>query len=292
MKAVIVLGVTSMLGREVTRQLLNEGVEVIGAGRQPDSDIRVDLGSDHAPVFHKPYKADVLIHCASAFGCDSPEGLRENFRVNVGGCLQTLEIAREAGVKKIVYAGTVSSDPSFNLDPMGGYGFSKAEAERILDWGITRAGGSFCSLSLTQLWDTEGLCCAHQPWFGRIVAYASRGLNLKMPTSNGGRNFMHVSDAACLLIRAAQTDLTGIHAVVHPMDVDLVELARAAYQVFGKGGSVVIDSNKAPFRKVAFPKEDGVFARLGFQPALKPLQGLERIRDAGTADQFGPMDVQ
>jgi nucleoside-diphosphate-sugar epimerase len=203
-----------------------------------------------------------------------------------------LEVAEVAGVKKIVYAGTGSSDPSFNLDPMSVYGFSKAEAERILDLGITRTGGSFCSLRLTQLWDTEGLCCTHQPWFGRIVAYASHGLNLKMPTSNGSRNFMHVSDAAHLLIQAAQTDLTGVHAVAHPMDVDLLELARTAFQVFGKGGSVVIDPNKTPFRKVEFTKENGVFARLGFQPLLSPLQGLERIRDAGTADRFGPMDVQ
>ncbi|MCK9607892.1 MAG: NAD(P)-dependent oxidoreductase [Methylomonas sp.] len=292
MNSVILVGATSMLGLEVARQLLSEGTEVIGAGRQIDSNIRVNLGSDQEPVFQKPYKADVVIHCASAFGVDSPEGLRENLRVNVGGCFQVLEIAREAEAKKIVYAGTGFSDPSFNLDPMGVYGFSKAEAERILDWGITRAGGTFCSLRLPQLWDTDGMCCVHQPWFGRIVAYASRGLSLKMPTSNGVRNFMHVSDAVRLLILASQTDLTGVHTVAHPIDVDLVELARSAYQVFGKGGSVVIDQNKAPFRKVAFPKEDGVYARLGFEPALTTLQGLERIREAGTSDRFGPMDVQ
>lgn len=292
MKSVIVVGATSMLGREVARQLLIEGIVVISAGRQQDSDIRVDLGSDQTPVFRKPCRADVLIHCASAFGGDCPEGIRENFRVNVGGCVQTLEIAQETGAMKIIYAGSVSSDPMLESRAVGSYGFSKAEAERILDWGMTRRGGMFCSLRLTQLWDMEGLCCTHQPWFGRIVAYASRGLTLKMPIANGTRNFMHVSDAARLLIRAAQENLGAVHAVAHPTDVNLWELAQTAYQVFGKGGGVVIDPTKTPFRKIDFPREEGVFKMLGYQPALTPEQGLVKIRDAGTADQFGPLDVQ
>lgn len=292
MKSAIVVGASSMLGQELSRQLVNEGLEVITAGRQPSSDIKIDLGTEQPPVFSRPYKADILYHCASAFGGDSPAGLRENFRVNVGGCLQTLEIAQETGVQKIVYAGSGFSDSTFSSDPMGGYGFSKAEAERILEWGINRLGGAFCSLRLTQLWDTDGLCCTHQPWFGRIVAYASRGLTLKMPRSNGGRNFMYVSDAAQLLIRAAQQDFTGVHALAHPMDIDLADLARLAYEVFGKGGGVEIDPSKTPFRKVAFPREDGVFMRLGYQPEISLQKGLEMIRDTGTAERFGPMDVQ
>jgi nucleoside-diphosphate-sugar epimerase len=292
MKAVIVVGDTSMLGREVISQLLNDEVEVIRAGRRLGSDIWVDLGSDQAPLFHKHYEADVLIHCASAFGRDSSEGLRENFRVNVGGCVPILEIAKKAQVNKIVYAGTASSGAHFKHDPMGVYGFSKAEAEHILDWGISRLGGSFCSLRLTQLWDTEGLCCAHQPWFGRIVAYASRGLDLKMPISNGSRNFMHVSDVARILIRASKNDLTGIHTVGNSLDVDLVELAHSAYEVFGMGGGVVIDPQKNPFRKILFSRDDFVYSVLGCEPMLTPLEGLERIRDAGTSHRFGPMDVQ
>lgn len=292
MKSAIVVGASSMLGRELARQLIKEGIEVITAGRRPDSDIWVDLGADQLPEFGRPYTADVLFHCASAFGGDSPEGLRENFRVNVGGCLQILEMAREAGVNKIVYAGSGFSDPMFNADPMGVYGFSKAEVERILYWSMTRTGGIFTSLRLTQLWDTEGLCCTHQPWFGRIVAYASRGLTLKMPSSEGGRNFIHVSDAARLLIRAAQNDLMGVHAVAYPADIDLADMACLAYGVFGKGGGVVIDASKTPFRKVAFPREDRIFMRLGYQPKISLQKGLEMIRDAGTAERFGPMDVQ
>jgi len=292
MRSAIVVGASSMLGAKLSCQLVNEGINVVSAGRRPHDDIWVDLGCDQLPRFSRPCTADVLFHCASAFGGDTLEGLRENFRINVSGCIHILEIAREAQVNKIVYSGTAFSDQSFKDDPMGAYGFSKAEAERILAWGITRLGGTFSSLRLTHLWDTEGLCCAHQPWFGRIVAYASRGKTLKMPQSNASRNFMYVSDAAQLLIRAARQDFTGVHTLGHPTDIDLVQLAQLAYAVFGKGGTVVIDPGKAPFRKVAFPREDGVYANLGYQPGTTPQQGLEMIRDAGTADRFGPMDVQ
>ena len=106
MKSAIIVGASSMLGRELARQLINDGIEVITAGRRPDSDIRVDLGGEQVPVFSRTYTADVLFHCASAFGGDNPDGLRENFRVKVGGCQQTLEIARETSANKIVYAGS------------------------------------------------------------------------------------------------------------------------------------------------------------------------------------------
>ncbi|MFJ7565824.1 NAD-dependent epimerase/dehydratase family protein [Herminiimonas sp. NPDC097707] len=293
MKAVVVLGATSMLGREITRQLSNKGVEIISAGRHLDSDIVVNLGSSDAPTFRKSVQAEVLIHCASAFGGDDLDGVKQNLSVNMAGCAQVLDIVQHTGVRKIVYAGSLSSDQLVESGiPLGAYGFSKGEAERILQWGMTKIGGDFCSLRLTQLWDTEGACCTHQPWFGRIVAYASHGLTLKMPTADGPRNFMHVSDAAQLLIRAADSSLAGIRPVSFPVDTDLLEFARQANVVFDRGGSIEIDAAKKPFRKMYFPKDESVFDLLGFHPRISLEDGLTLIRNAGTAEAFGPLDVQ
>lgn len=93
MKSAIIVGASSMLGRELARQLINEGIKVITAGRRPDSDIRIDMGSDQLPEFGRSYTVDVLFHCASAFGGDSPEGLREKcsrecrrLPANIGDC--------------------------------------------------------------------------------------------------------------------------------------------------------------------------------------------------------------
>lgn len=293
MKIVVVLGATSMLGREIARQLVTDGVKVVRAGRHPDNDIVVDLGSGAPPKLSSMQQADVLIHCASAFGGDSQQGISENLNVNVAGCVQVLNIVQQTGVRKVVYAGSLSSDPL--IEPgisLSSYGFSKAEAERILDWGMAKTGGDFCSLRLTQLWDTEGACCSHQPWFGRIIAYASRGLVLNMPDAEGARNFMHVSDAARLLIRAAGTSFTGIHPVSFPVDTDILEFARRANIAFGQGGAIKIDATKKPFRKMQFPKDESVFEALDFRPGISLDDGLRLISQAGTAAAFGPLDVQ
>ena len=292
MNSVVVLGATSMLGCEIVRQLSAAGIEVIRAGRHESNDIVVNLGSDLMPDFGTAVRAEVMIHCASAFGDETPDGISENLRVNLGGCIQTFEIIRRSGISRLLYAGSISSYPTIESGSISSYGFSKSEAERILKWGMTKYGGDFCSLRLTQMSDTEGICCSHQPWFGRIVAYASRGLPLKMPISQSPRNFMHVYDAAKLMIRAAEAHLEGIHAVTYPIDIDFYEFAKAACRVFGKNGSVIIDPIKTPFRKVNYPRNDELFRQLGYKPQISPEQSLELIREAGTSDRFGPMDVQ
>lgn len=292
MNSVIVIGSTSMLGREVIKQLTAKGISVIKAGRDHNNDIAVELGSGRAPEFVRPCKADVVIFCASSFCNDSYEGVIENLRVNLSGCIEALQIYRQSSALRMIYAGTVSSNPDFEQHAIGAYGFSKAEAERVLQWSLEQIGGQFCSLRFSQLWDTEGFCCKHQQWFGRIIAYASRGLVLKMPPSHGNRNFLHVSDAAQLLVRAAESDLEGIHAASYPEDIDLYHVAREAYKIFSNGGDVVIDNSKLPFRAVNFPKEKEIYDYLNFYPEISLPYGIQMIRDAGTADNFGPMDVQ
>ena len=293
MKRVVVLGATSMLGREVERQLRIGGIEVIRAGRSEDSDVVIDLGSGKPPVFSAQGVADSLIHCAASFGGDHHAGIRLNIVVNVGGAADVLEIAASMNIRHIVYAGSLFSDSGVTPgEALNAYGFSKQEAERALEWGMQREGKSFCSLRLPQLWDTDGDCCRHQPWFGRIIAYASRGLTLNMPAPGGKRNFMHVVDAARLLVLAASNRLTGVHLATHPTDIDMHELALAAYRIFGCGGDVIIDSRKVPFKQFVIPHMPDTFEALSYMPQISPTEGIELIRDAGTASRFGPVDVQ
>ncbi|MFT3848110.1 MAG: NAD(P)-dependent oxidoreductase [Propionivibrio sp.] len=293
MKRVVLLGATSMLGREVERQLRLVGMDVTRAGRSEDCDVVIDLGSGKPLKWTKQCEADVLIHCAAAFYGDDPEGIQSNFRTNVLGAVDTLELAKRMGCDRIVYAGSLSSEVLLEPErPMTSYGMSKLEAERVLNWGVTKEGGTFCSLRFTQLCDTEGLCCMHQPWFGRIIAYASRGLILRMPESEGPRNFLHVSDAARLLIESARSNLSGVYSVTHPRDVDLYALALEACEMFGQGGQVQIDGNKQPFRKIFLPDDRHVFDVLSLEPEVDASHVLRLIQEAGTASRFGPVDVQ
>lgn len=289
MNRVVVVGARSMLGGEVLRQLSEAGIEALSAGRDRGNDIVVDLGSGVMPTSDR--QADTLFLLASAFGGNTETGRLDNIRTNVAGCAEVVALANAVGARKLLFAGTSFSYLTLSQETMAGYGFTKSIAEQVLQWHCDATGSSFCSLRFGPLWDTGGRCCAHQPWFGRIIAYASRGLAIAMPPSHGPRNYMHVSDAARLLIGAAQQQIKGVHAVCHPHDIDSFELAKAAYRIFGHEMRAFIAQEKTPFRKVEFPSDASFFESLNIRPTIELPDGLRLIQEAGTAGRFGPMDV-
>ncbi|WCH22657.1 NAD-dependent epimerase/dehydratase family protein [Aeromonas salmonicida] len=289
----IVLGGRSMLGLKLRQLLEARGHQVWLVGRGQDDDFWLELGASRDIELPAGFKADVLFHCAASFSDDSLEGIGQNISVNVAACHQVLELARAAGIFALVYAGTIGSD--FELLEAGqqpnSYTLSKAQAEQWLQMGMRLQGGSFCSVRLTQLWDDEGLCCVHQPWVGRIIAYASRGMDLNMPVSLGPRNFLHVEDAATLMLLAAENRLSGIYPACAQVSIDMFTLALRAFSLFNAGGKVTLDSSKKPFRHVKFSEDFTLYKRLGYFPKIAILDDISRIKSAKTAPAFGPMDV-
>ena len=284
-----IIGAGSMLGKELVRQLLNTGQTVIKIGRGVDNDIVFDLVSEFNPDSCKGLKADVILHCASTFEGDSIVGAKINFQTNALGCLNVFSLMDTLSCRYCCYAGTVTSYEDFDPMRMNGYGLSKAQGEAILEWRLSNA---FCSLRLTGLYDTEGVCCTHQPWFGRIVAYASRGEPLKLPSSLGKRNYMHISDAASLMIASAEKELTGCWSACHSESYDHAEIAELAFHVFGSGGNAIIDETKSPFRRVNYPSGQPLFNRILHEPKITMVEGLNLIVSSGFSGNFGPMDVQ
>ncbi len=290
MKTAAVIGAGSMLGRQLIQRLHDLGVETLTAGRGPKDDIRFDL-RDAAIAVPASLAAGAVFHCAAGFAGDSDEGLRENFALNAASAIATGDLVRQLGAPVLVYAGSASSDPALDPANFTSYGLTKAIAEQVLRWTMHRHGGRFCSLRFTQLYDTDGRCCHHQPWFGRIIAYASRGLDMRMPPSLGARNLLHVRDAAGLMIRAAISEVSGELSVTHPESQTWQQIADIAYDVFGQGGQVIQAPEKAPFRAVNFPDASQVFGLLGLSPTIGMRDGIEMIKSAGTAPAFGPMDI-
>lgn len=289
MKTAAIVGSRSMLGAKLAALLRARNVEVISIGRSRDDDILAELGLVPAIMPEIDSAADALFHCAASFCGDDPAGHRQNLSVNGGSAGLVSEIAQKLGAKAFVYAGSAFSDKNAQ-ENYGSYGFTKHLAEQAFIALGPDIGFRFVSLRFSQFYDTEGRCCAHQPWFGRIIAYASRGLDLRMPASLSPRNFMHVEDAAEAMIRAAEEPVHGIIPISHPENLTSDELAALAYDTFAAGGRPIIVPDKAPFR--AFRFQDGAESLTAL--ALRPRSmraGLEGIRDAGTANAFGPMDV-
>ena len=290
MKKAAVIGARSMLGSHVVAQLQACGVETLSVGRSSEDDLFFDL--EGAPAGTSGASADIVFHCASSFGDDSDAGLRQNYATNTTSSLGVAELVLRLNARALVYAGSIWSYEDLNRDRFTSYGLTKALAEQMLNWQLHKQGKLFCSLRLSQLYDTEGRCRAHQPWFGRIIAYASRGATIRMPDSRGSQNFLHVRDAADLMIRAAERGLSGVHAAVNPSPLSYRDIADIAYAVFDRGGTVEVAPEKTPFRPVDTPAAGETLTSLGKLSLITMHEGISGIRDAGTAGAFGPMDVK
>lgn len=293
LKTVAVIGARSMLGTALVAQLRAAGARVLSIGRSEDCDIALDLDKPSTALPTVVPPVDAIFHCAAAFADDSDEGRVTNGRVNALACFDVLRLMAHLQCSTCIYAGSLFSTVGVEMQGRSSYGLSKSLGEQVLTWGLMerQVGGIFCSLRFPQLYDVEGRCCQHQPWFGRIVAYASRGMDLNMPAPGGARNFLHVHDAARLLIQAWRDNVTDIWDIVHPESRDYLQIAQCAYNVFGSGGRVEIEQTKQPFRALHWPSGEPAFNRLDMWPEIDMEQGLRMIRDAGHAGSFGPVDV-
>ena len=291
MKTAAVIGANSMLGTQLVSVLSSMGVGILSIGRFAEADIHLDLNKGFLSPLPENARADVIFHCAASFADDSHEGIRRNFQTNTAGCLWVLELAEHLETKSIVYAGSVSSMEALEPDRFTSYGFTKSQAEMVLAWGMRRRNRRFCSLRFSQIYDTAGACVRHQPWLGRIIAYAARGLDVKLPKSDGVRNFFHLDDAVSMLVAAGESSASGIFDVVHPESFTYEEIVTAAYAIFGKGGHALVDLAKTPFRPIHFPDSEHTFRLLGKSPTVSIVDGIIRIRDQETWAAFGPLDV-
>lgn len=288
---VIIIGHTSMLGGSLSRLLQKNGYTVITCGRDNSSDIQLDLKRGFIREIPSDLKAGAIFHCAAFFGDDSIEGCRINDLVNAHSCYWVIEMCASVGCRQLIYAGTTFSYKVPGTDEINSYGFSKARAEDILQWGLSRFDIGFTSLRFPQLYDENGECCRHQPWFGRIIAYASSDKLLRMPSSNGIRNFIHVNDAALMMSAAFENKVFGCLGISHPESLSYKDIAAMAYEIFSSKVGFVEIPEKIPFREIFFPDGTESFDKLNCWPAISMYDGIKMIKHAGTAKKFGPMDV-
>jgi nucleoside-diphosphate-sugar epimerase len=293
MKAIVV-GYSSMLGLSLCSQLEACGIEVITAGRSEDAEIHCDF-QVQPPRLDPPthLNVDVIYVLSSAFSDDSLEGIGHNLLINSASASYIFMLAAATHPDLIVYVGSIFSYA--NIDPsqgMNSYGMTKKIAEDLLAWWCARNNVRFVGIRLSQLFDDYGLCVKHQPWIGRIIRYAFDQQDLFMPRSDGKRNFLHVEDAASLLVDATlYPTIDGIHNGCSPVDYSYDELASLAFAYNGCMEKLHISEAKQPFRSLYFPDTDLLFTILGRIPQLTPQRWLERIHASESWSRFGPLDV-
>ncbi len=224
MKKVLVTGATGFIGAELSRQLAARKWKPRLAVRRPERGallarldaelVQADLASP-ASLRRAVDGVDTVFHLAARASFESYAVLRPSI---VEGSLELMRSAREAGVKRFVYAGSLlvygnqseAIGPSTPARPVLGYGRAKLEAETLLAEEAARCGMSFASLRLPHVYGATDLLFEqiHRGW----VIFPGDGENRFA--------HLHLHDAARLLIGVAEHGWTGISPVGDDLSCD------------------------------------------------------------------------
>lgn len=217
MRRVLLTGATGFIGYEVARVLNERGLEPRMLVRRPlrslvlrglaGETVTGDL-LDPESLRAAVAGVDTVIHLAAVASFVAYRIVRPSI---VEGSRHLLEAAAAAGVKTLVYGGSLlvypggehAVDFATPAAPVLGYGRAKLEAERLLARGAAEAGMRFVSLRLPHTYGARSLFFeeARRGW----MLFPGRGDNLY--------GHLHVRDAARALVAAAEGHLEGAFVV-------------------------------------------------------------------------------
>ncbi|MFH0068451.1 dTDP-4-dehydrorhamnose reductase [Peribacillus sp. NPDC056705] len=243
---ILVTGATGQLGYDVIKEGQCRGMEMIGVGSK-------DLNITDEPVvrqFIADLKPDAIIHCAAYTAVDQSEDDQENcWNVNVDGTNYLIQAAKEIHAK-FMY---ISTDYVFNglgdipfnetdqPDPVGYYGLTKYEAEKLIQahlsqWFIVRIswvfGGNGNNFVKTMLKLSE----SHTEL--NVV-----GDQIGSPT--------YTVDLARLLLDIIQTNQFGLYHATNEGYCSWADFAREIFSLTGTSVIVnTIDSEEYPTRAI------------------------------------------
>jgi dihydroflavonol-4-reductase len=265
----LVTGAAGFIGSHVVRALVAAGHEV-RALHLPGDDLRNLVGldverrpgdvTDAASLRPAMRGCEQVFHLAAVYALWTRDpGLMQ--RVNVGGTRRVLEVARDAGVRRVVYtssiarfggqgAGRRATEASrFALGPTGDvYARSKADAHEVA-LAAAHAGQDVVIVAPT---GPIGPGDVGPTPTGRLIVAA---LNLPaVVVARSVSSFAHVADMAAGHLLAAARGRAGETYLLGAEDVALEDLARRTLAIAGLEKPVIV----APF----------ALARLGARAAL------------------------
>jgi nucleoside-diphosphate-sugar epimerase len=273
----LIVGSTSMIAKRLRTRLADLG-PVRMAGRDEGTDVRFDLAEDYVPEPERE-PTDVIIHCAAAFEGDEPAAAVRNELVNSVGALRVAQLARDTQCQHLIFVSSLFIYDHPQNGYFGSYGLSKRHGQENLEWACRQSGIAYTALEAAQIYDEFGEARKHQPFFYRIMDAARAGNDVTIfGAADPERNFLYLGDFAEILRRVVVRRVTGTHPVLHPRSNRLSEIARTAFAVFGKGGTVIFQRDKPDIPGIYLPSTSDLSSRIDYTPPTELATGIELIR--------------
>ena len=218
------------MGSKVSRQLLEEGLEVVGLDNLSNSDeatvpagVEFFRGSVTDPMLVREAidGVEVILQFAARIGTRaSAKDFVGDGDTNIMGTLNLLSQAVDAGVKRFIYPSSaavygevglgVSISEGHEPKPLAPYGVSKLAAEMYVSH-ICKANG--IDFLVLRFFNVYGPGQKYGPYAGVITVFAQRVLNDEPPVLFGDgeqiRDFIHVDDVVNATLMAVGSELSG-----------------------------------------------------------------------------------
>lgn len=244
-KNALITGGAGFIGGHIAHRLVDAGRNVkvldnLSVGRKenlPDSAELIVGDIRDTEILKSAFEnVDVVFHLAAKVSIRlAVDEFHDDADINLIGTLKVLKAARDAGVKKLVYASSMAiygnpdyspQDESHPKRPTSPYGVSKLASEKYISilaplWGI-----DFINL---RLFNTYGPRQTPSPYVGVITIFIRNILSGEQVKIFGDgkqkRDFIYVGDVARAFDLAASSDVSGITLNVGtgiPTDVNTI----------------------------------------------------------------------
>lgn len=295
MRRTLVSGITGHLGREVARQLSQQGIEVFGLTRQivpQDHLLPIDNSTASILRAFEQTKPDVVIHLA---GLSRRQHLASDIEpfvtANILFGTQLLEGMRASGCRRMITAGTylqhydTDGFRAFNL-----YAATRQAFETVLEFYIDSCDISAIRLTLADIYSEHDTRPKLMTDLARAWAN-STPLSLRDPESFV--DLIHVEDAAAAFLQAAALLESGDipehslsrYSVSSGEDITARELVKRFERRAGRELQITRDCAPASSRRIKPRRGEPV---PGWQPRITLEDGIDRILDIGPGKRQTP----
>lgn len=246
-QTILITGIQGLLGRRLASTLIDEGFVIHGIARgnthatKPSFHyLTIDLVSDWS-FENLPKQCDVVIHLAqSASFRDFPNSALDVFKVNIESTARLLDYARQAGVKKFVYAssggvygnGTQAFKENAPIVPPGKLGYylgSKACGEILV-----QSYASVFDVVVVRPFFIYGPGQKRSMLIPRLFDSVATGRPITLQGDSGIRiNPIHVNDAASAVAAALDLDRSATFNIAGPDVLSIREICEGMGHYLG-----------------------------------------------------------